>query len=243
VALARRGRAVYHHAHAWRSPLPAASETTAIIRKRRPPIITRVLLVRHGRTPTTGTVLPGRAPGLRLAEDGRKEAEATAERIGALKAVAAVYSSPLERAQETAEIIAARRGLPVRIEPGLIECDIGDWTGWEIAKAAKTPEWAVVQRYPSGFRFPGGESFVEIQARMTGTIAALVARHPGETVVAVSHADPIKTALAHALGTPLDLFQRIMIATASISAVAYGRTGPAVLTVNSTGDDLAAVAG
>lgn len=223
--------------------MPAASETTAIIRKRRPSIITRVLLVRHGRTPTTGTVLPGRAPGLHLAEDGRKEAEATAERIAALKAVAAVYSSPLERAQETAEIIAARRSLSVRIEPGLLECDIGDWTGWEIAKAAKTPEWTAVQRYPSGFRFPGGESFMEIQARMTGTIAALVARHPGETVVAVSHADPIKTALAHALGTPLDLFQRIMIATASISVVAYGRSGPAVLTVNSVGGDLAALVG
>jgi probable phosphomutase (TIGR03848 family) len=241
VPLARRERAVYHHAR--RGPKPAAPETTAIFRKRRPSIVTRVLLVRHGRTPTTGSVLPGRAPGLHLSEDGRKETEATAERIAALKEVAAVYASPLERAHETAEIIATRRGLSVRTEPGLLECEIGDWTGWEIAKAAKTPEWIVVQRYPSGFRFPGGESFVEIQARMTRTIAALVARHPGETVVAVSHADPIKTALAHALGTPLDLFQRIMIATASISAVAYGRTGPAVLTVNSTGGDLAALVG
>jgi probable phosphomutase (TIGR03848 family) len=202
-----------------------------------------VLLVRHGRTPTTGSVLPGRAPGLHLSEDGKKEAAATAERIAALKAVAAVYASPLERAHETAEIIAARRGLAVETEAGLLECDIGDWTGWEITKAAKTPEWTVVQRHPSAFRFPGGESFVEIQARMTATIAALVTRHPGETVVAVSHADPIKTALAHALGTPLDLFQRIMIGTASISAVAYGRTGLAVLTVNSTGGDLAALVG
>lgn len=202
-----------------------------------------MLLVRHGRTPTTGSVLPGRAPGLHLSEDGKKEAAATAERIAALKAVAAVYASPLERAHETAEIIAARRGLAVGTEAGLLECDIGDWTGCEITKAAKTPEWTVVQRHPSAFRFPGGESFVEIQARMTATIATLVTRHPGETVVAVSHADPIKTALAHALGTPLDLFQRIMIGTASISAVAYGRTGLAVLTVNSTGGDLAALVG
>ncbi|HKZ08797.1 MAG TPA: MSMEG_4193 family putative phosphomutase [Methylomirabilota bacterium] len=215
----------------------------AIIRKRRQPIITRVLLVRHGRTPTTGSVLPGRAPGLHLSEDGKKEAAATAERIAALKAVAAVYSSPLERARETAEIIAGRRGMGMQTDAGLLECDIGDWTGWEISKAAKTPQWTAVQRYPSGFRFPGGESFTEIQARMTSTIAALVARHPGETVVAVSHADPIKTAIAHALGTPLDLFQRIMIATASISAVAYGQTGVAVLTVNSTGGDLAGLVG
>jgi probable phosphoglycerate mutase len=197
-----------------------------------------VLLVRHGRTPTTGSVLPGRAPGLHLSEDGKQEAAATAERIAALKSVAAVYASPLERARATADIIAARRGLVVLTEPGLLECDIGDWTGWEIAKAAKTPEWATVQRYPSGFRFPGGESFVEIQTRMTTTIAALVARHPGETVVAVSHADPIKTAVAHALGTPLDLFQRINITPASITAIAYRPHGPSVLTVNSVSGDL-----
>jgi probable phosphoglycerate mutase len=161
-------------------------------------------------------VLPGRAPGLHLAEDGRKEAEATAERIAKLKAVAAVYSSPLERARETAEPIARLRGLEIRIEPGLIECEIGEWTGLELAKAAKLPEWTVVQRHPSGFRFPGGESFMEIQTRMADTLHALVARHPGETIVAVSHADPIKTAVAHALGTPLDLFQRIAISTASV---------------------------
>jgi probable phosphomutase (TIGR03848 family) len=248
LTLARARRAVYHHAHARRSTPSAAPESTVIIRKvgirkRRQPVVTRVLLVRHGRTPTTGSVLPGRAPGLHLSEDGKKEVAATAERIAALKAVAAVYASPLERAHETAGIIASRRGLIVLTEPGLLECDIGDWTGWEISKAAKTPEWATVQRYPSGFRFPGGESFVEIQTRMSTTIAALVARHPGETVVAVSHADPIKTAVAHALGTPLDLFQRIMIATASISAIAYGRTGPAVLTVNSTGGELANLVG
>jgi probable phosphoglycerate mutase len=235
-ALARKGREVYHSAHA--RPLEGRGDHA--IHKRRRPTATLILLVRHGRTPTTGSVLPGRAPGLHLAEDGRKEAEATAERIAKLKAVAAVYSSPLERARETAEPIARLRGLEIRIEPGLIECEIGEWTGLELAKAAKLPEWTVVQRHPSGFRFPGGESFMEIQTRMADTLHALVARHPGETIVAVSHADPIKTAVAHALGTPLDLFQRIAISTASVSAIAYGRTGPTVLTVNSTGGDLTA---
>jgi probable phosphoglycerate mutase len=236
-ALARRRLAVYHSAHA--RPLDGRRGDHAI-HKRRRPTATLILLVRHGRTPITGSVLPGRAPGLHLADEGRKEAEQAAERIAGLKAVAAVYSSPLERARETAEPIARRRGLEIRIEPGLIECEIGEWTGLELAKAAKLPEWTVVQRHPSGFRFPGGESFMEIQTRMADTLHALVARHPGETIVAVSHADPIKTAVAHALGTPLDLFQRITIGTASVSAIAYGRTGPTVLTVNSTGGDLAA---
>jgi probable phosphomutase (TIGR03848 family) len=239
AALARRCRAVYHSAHA--RPLDRRHGDHAI-HKRRRPTTTLILLVRHGRTPTTGTILPGRAPGLHLAEEGRQEAAAAAERIAQLKAVAAVYSSPLERARETAEPIARRRGLGVRIEPGLIECEIGEWTGIELAKAAKLPEWTVVQRHPSGFRFPGGESFMEIQTRMSDTLHALVARHPGETIVAVSHADPLKTAVAHALGTPLDLFQRIVIGTASVSAIAYGRIGPTVLTVNSTGGDLTAFA-
>ena len=153
-----------------------------------------MLLVRHGRTPTTGAVLPGRAPGLHLSEDGKKEAAATAERIAALKAVAAVYASPLERARETADIIAARRGLVVLTEPGLLECDIGDWTGWEIAKAAKTPEWATVQRYPSGFRFPGGESFTDQAERVRAAIADIRAA-PGRPALVVCHRHTMRFAL------------------------------------------------
>jgi probable phosphoglycerate mutase len=99
-----------------------------------------------------------------------------------------------------------------------------------------------VQGYPSGFRFPGGESFVEMQDRMVNAVGQLVARHHGGVVVCVSHADPIKAAVAHALGTHLDLFQRIVISTCSITAVAYGMGGPVVLTVNSTGGSLAALA-
>jgi len=93
-----------------------------------------------------------------------------------------------------------------------------------------------VQQYPSGFRFPGGESFTEMQVRMTATLARLAERHRGETIVAVSHADPIKAALADALGTHLDLFQRIVISPCSVTAIWYSTGGPAVLTANSTGD-------
>ena len=200
------------------------------------PTSTTVLLVRHGLTPTTGRLLPGRSAGLHLSDEGQRQAEAAAQRIAKLKSVAAIYSSPLERARETALPIAKARGLAVRIERGLLELDIGEWTGSSLARVSRKPEWQKVQRYPSGFRFPDGESFTEMQTRITGTLAELVARHRGGTVVAVSHADPIKAALAHALGMHLDHFQRLVIAPASITTIAYGATGPVVIGVNVPAD-------
>ena len=206
--------------------------------KPKPPSATTILLVRHGQTPTTGTKLPGRAPGLHLADKGRDQADAAAARIARLEKVTAVYASPLERTRETAAPIAKALGLRVQRDRGLLECDFGEWTGSDLKDLNKLPEWRTVQQYPSGFRFPGGESFTEMQVRITSTLADLAAKHRGETIVAVSHADPIKAALADALGTHLDLFQRIIVSPCSISAVLYGPTGPAVLAANSTGDDL-----
>jgi probable phosphomutase (TIGR03848 family) len=197
---------------------------------------TTVLLVRHGQTATTGRVLPGRAPGLHLSDDGRRQAEAAAQRIAKLKRVAAVYASPLERARETAMPIARVRGLALRIERGLLELDVGSWTGSRLDRVSKRPEWTTVQRYPSGFRFPEGESFVEMQARVTAALARMVEHHPGGVVVAVSHADPIKAALAHALGMHLDLFQRLAIAPGSITTIVYGAGGPTVLGMNALGE-------
>jgi len=203
-----------------------------------PPSSTLVLFVRHGQTATTGTMLPGRAPGLHLADVGNEQAAKVAQRISELKTIDAVYASPLERARETAAPIAKARGLKVQIERGLLECDFGDWTGRELKELFKLPEWSQVQRYPSGFRFPNGESFVEMQTRMVNAAAKLCALHPGGTIVAVSHADPIKAIVASAMGTHLDLFQRTVISTCSVTAIAYSSHGPIVLTVNSTGSSL-----
>jgi probable phosphomutase (TIGR03848 family) len=205
-------------------------------RRPKPPPPTLGLFVRHGRTPTTGKVLPGQARGLHLAEEGSVQAEEVAARLALLDRVDAVYASPLERTKETAAPIAKKRGLKVRVERGLADCDFGDWTGAELKALAKLPEWRVVQSYPSGFRFPGGESFVEMYARVVGAVERIRARHPGGTVVFVSHADPIKAAVAHAAGTHLDQFQRFVISPCSITAIAYGDAGAAVLTVNSMGD-------
>jgi len=197
-----------------------------------------VLLVRHGLTTTTGTVLPGRAPGLHLSEAGRSEAEAAAARIGALGGVRAVYASPLERAAETAAPIARATGRRVRTVEGLNECDFGAWTGRKLAELRRLAAWRQVQHTPSAFRFPGGESFAEMQTRICDTLGQLAARHRGGAIVAVSHADPIKAAVAQAVGTPLDLFQRLVVSPCSVTVIAYGGDGPVVLTVNSTGDDL-----
>jgi probable phosphoglycerate mutase len=211
-------------------------------RAAKPPTTTLVLFVRHGQTPSTGQRLPGRAPGLHLSDAGRDQASAAATRLAELKRVDAIYTSPLERARETAAPIATARQLRPAVERGLLECDFGDWTGAELKKLMKLPEWRRVQGYPSGFRFPGGESFVEMQDRIVAAVGRLVERHRGGVFVCVSHADPIKAAVAHAVGTHLDLFQRIVISTCSITAIAYGLGGPAVLTVNSIGGSLAALA-
>ena len=220
----------------------ATATSTRSRRKASAPRATLLLLVRHGQTPTTGQTLPGRAKGLHLADSGRAQAEAAAIRIAGLKKVDAVYASPLERTRETAAPIAKARGLRVRTDRGLLECDFGSWTGAQLKDLRKKPEWRAVQQHPSGFRFPDGESFPEMQLRMVSTLDRLAAAHRGGTVVAVSHADPIKAAVAHAVGTHLDLFQRIVVSPCSVTAILHTDGGPVVLTVNSTGDDLTKLA-
>jgi len=200
---------------------------------------TLVFLVRHGLTRRTGAVLQGRAPGVHLSDDGRRQADGVAARLAPLPKIAAVYASPLERARETAAAIARVRGASVRIERELTELDVGAWTGRSLKRLSRKPEWRAVQRHPSGFRFPGGESFVEMQTRIVGALARVVERHPASVVVVVSHADPIKAVVAHAIGAHLDLFQRIAIAPASITAIVYRSEGPLVLTLNSMDGDLA----
>lgn len=198
---------------------------------------TVVVFVRHGQTPSTGKILPGRALGLALAEKGHAQAQAVAEHLktaysNAGKNVAAIYASPLQRTRETAAPIGKALGMKVQTDKGLLECDFGSWTGQDLAKLRKLPEWKAVQRNPSGFRFPGGESFSEMATRMSSTVDRYRAAHPGKTVIAVSHADPIKAMAATALGVPLDLFQRIDISPCSMTVVAFMADGPFVHCVN-----------
>jgi probable phosphomutase (TIGR03848 family) len=200
----------------------------------RPPSGTRVVLVRHGVTAETGPVLSGRRPGIDLSDAGRRQAEDVAGRLAGLP-VAAVYSSPLERCWQTAESIAARHQLEVKALPGLVEADYGEWTGRKIEELRKSELWKLVQVVPSAVRFPAGESIREMQARSVGAVEEVVAAHPGELVVVVSHADPIKALVAHFTGVHLDLFQRLFVSPASCTVLHLGPAGAALVKLNDTG--------
>jgi probable phosphomutase (TIGR03848 family) len=191
--------------------------------------------VRHGATATTGIILPGRTPGLHLSERGVAQAEHVAERLKDLaRKPVALYTSPLERTKETAAPIGRALRLRPQLERGLLECDFGLWTGKKLHLLAKRPEWRAVQHAPSTFRFPQGESFTELRLRMWTTLEKIAAKHRNRTVVVVSHADPIKAAVTYAQGVPLDLFQRTVISTCSISAIGFTNGTPIVLSVNNT---------
>jgi probable phosphomutase (TIGR03848 family) len=199
------------------------------------PTPTTILLVRHGTTATTGSILPGRAPGLHLSERGLAQAQGVARRIEQLtKKPVAIYVSPLERARETAAPLAKALALRPVVERGLSECDFGRWTGKKLSLLRRKAEWRTVQNSPSTFRFPEGESFSEMQQRVWTSLEKLAARHRGRTIVAFSHADPIKAAVTYAQGVPLDLFQRTVISPCSVSVLVLGSSGPTVLSVNNT---------
>lgn len=211
--------------------------------KKRDKSVSIIILVRHGHTPTTGKILPGRAKGLHLSELGKEQASKVATNLSMLDNVTAVYASPMERTLETAKPIASAFGLKVQRNRGLIEADFGKWTGRKLSDLRKLSDWEIVQKNPSLFRFPDGESFIEIQSRMVETITRISDKHRGEIVIAVSHADTIKAFLTAMLGTPLDLFQRLHISPCSVSPVILGNGSPFVLAVNASGVNIPSLLG
>lgn len=182
---------------------------------------TRILLIRHGVNEYVKKgLLAGRTPGVHLNEEGTRQAQALATRLAGEK-IAAVYSSPLERCQETAAPTAEQLGLELHTLEDVKETDCGDWSGQPLEELRKLESWMQVQVNPSGFRFPQGESFLEIQARMVAGLERLQRQHAGETIAVFSHADPIKLAIGFFVGAPLDLFQRLEISPASISELDF----------------------
>lgn len=194
---------------------------------------TTLLLVRHALNDWVGDRLAGWTPDVHLNDKGRAQAEALAQRLAG-KPMCAIYSSPLERAVETAQIIADPHNLEVQIREAVGEVRYGQWTGQSLTELAKQDAWRVVQFYPSGARFPDGEGIREMQARAVAELDVLVAAHPAETILVVSHADVIKAALAHYAGLHLDLFQRLVVSPASLSAVAFSSLGPRLVCLNDT---------
>jgi probable phosphoglycerate mutase len=195
---------------------------------------TTFLLIRHGAHDLLGKRIAGRGPGVHLNEQGRAQVESLAERLEHLP-IRAVYSSPLERARETALPLAARLGLPLQVSEEITELDFGDWNGQTFEELRGQPEWNLFNSYRSGTRIPNGELMLEAQARMVAWMGRARERHPDGCVALVGHGDPIKAAVAYSLGVPLDLFQRLEISPASVSVLLLSDWGPQVLCVNHTG--------
>jgi probable phosphomutase (TIGR03848 family) len=193
--------------------------------------VTTFFLVRHGVTAHTGQRLSGWLPDIHLTELGVAQAEAVAEFLSDV-GLDAVYSSPIERSMETAAPIARRQNLKIQRRRRLGEVEFGRWTNRSFATLRRTKLWARVQRFPSGIRFPGGETFVEVQRRAVEELEALKEAHPKQALCCVSHADVIKLIAAHYLGVHIDLFQRIEIGPASTTVIAIGEAGPKVLSMN-----------
>lgn len=196
--------------------------------------MTIVLLIRHASNDyLTQNRMAGWQP-IPLNEQGRNEARALAQRLATVP-LRAIYASPIARARETAEIIAQPHQLAVQIHPGLTEVNVGDWTNQTIPDLQATEAWKQLLARPFAFRFPNGESNAEVHARMVATMEALVAAHPEQIIALVSHADPIKIALAHYLGMKLDDFNRLAIDPASLSILKFNATQVLVYRLNDNG--------
>jgi probable phosphomutase (TIGR03848 family) len=192
-----------------------------------------LLLIRHGENDFLKKGrLPGRLPDIHLNKHGREQAAALAESLKAAP-IRAIYSSPLERAVETAEPLAQALGLAIQVRPGLLDTDVGEWEGLHLKKLRKLPLWKQVQELPSQVRFPGGESFLELQERLVREIDAIRSAHkPKDLLAVVFHADPIKLVLAHFLGLPLDNFQKLGVAAGSVSILVAGKSGGMLAALN-----------
>ncbi|MFT4189424.1 MAG: MSMEG_4193 family putative phosphomutase [Aeromicrobium sp.] len=204
-----------------------------------------VILVRHGRTAANADgVLAGRLPGVTLDETGVRQAEATAARLADVP-ISTMVVSPMERCQQTADIIARAQptSRPRLTDEALAEVDYGEWQGRDLADLAKEDLWTTVQRQPSAVTFPGGESLRQMRQRAVDAIRGYD-RSVGELYgpdavwVAVSHGDVLKAVISDAYGMHLDLFQRVQVAPASVSVVQYGAHRTSVVCVNTSGGDL-----
>jgi broad specificity phosphatase PhoE len=193
-----------------------------------------LLLIRHGENEYVKTGrLAGRLPGIHLNERGQKQAEALGEALKDVP-ITALYSSPLERAMETATPIATARSLKIIQNPDLMDTDIGKWQGKSLAVLRLTKAWKIVQSAPSRFHFPEGESFLDLQRRIANVFEGIVQKHnkPKDIVAVVFHADPIKLAVSHFLGLPLDHFQRLSCDTGSLTAIHANEGGANLLKLN-----------
>ena len=195
--------------------------------------MTTLLLVRHAAHDWLGRGIPGRLPGVLLNAEGRAQAQALAQWL-AHTGIDAIYSSPQQRARETAAPLAARLRLPLEIAKEFDEIDFGEWTGRSFSElerddAACWCQW-VAQR--SVAQPPGGEAFAQVARRAMAGLDRLRGLHPGKTVLVLSHGDVIKAAVACCLGLSLDDLERFDIEPASVSVLVSSGEGWKLRAVN-----------
>ena len=188
-------------------------------------------LIRHASCSGLGQTLWGRTPGVCLNETGKLQAQRLAERFRGMT-LQAIYSSPLERALETAETIARSMNLEVTKNPAFDEINFGEWTGKSFDTLSGDESWRRFNRDRSTTRIPGGESFLEVQTRVVNGLERLSSQHTNARVAIVSHADVIKAAVGYFAATPIDLLQRIEISPCSVSVVAMDKDSVRLLTIN-----------
>lgn len=195
-----------------------------------------ILLIRHATNPNVGKGLTGWLPGVSLDDEGRKQARGLADRLAATP-LDAIYSSPLERALETAAPLALRKSLEIIQNADLGELRFGEWQGRTYAELESDPLWRRFNEFRSSTAAPGGETMIETQVRMARALSRIVAAQGNGTVAVFSHADAIKSALMHILGIPLDFHLRLNIPPASVSVIEKSASFARVLGIN-VGEDL-----
>jgi broad specificity phosphatase PhoE len=195
--------------------------------------MTTIFLIRHAEFDLLGKTLCGRTGGISLNETGRQQARRLAMRLSRFP-LDAIVCSPLDRACETAQPLAAITGLEVRKSPNLNEIAFGNWTGLSFDELKGLPDWNDFNSCRSCNRAPGGESLIEVQSRAVGEINKIAAGFPEGNIAVISHGDVIRTAIAYYLGAPLDFLSRFEISPASVSILNIHSRGPLLLALNVT---------
>jgi probable phosphoglycerate mutase len=198
--------------------------------------MTTFFLIRHASCDGLGQTLWGRTPGVCLNEQGKLQAQQLAERFEGIT-FDAIYSSPLERALQTAEPIARSMKLEVIKNEALNEIDFGEWSGKTLEELHSDERWRHFNSRRSTASVPGGESFLEVQNRVVKEIDRLTREHREGRVAIISHADPIKAVVGYFAATPIDLIQRFEISPCSVSVISVDEEGPRITRINADWPD------